>query len=82
MTARYAPRASDCPDLTTEDDRTPIILGMRLYNYYDGVWGTVTKMPGEYDRGWFEFTDDAGKRTSLNGVRVSTTNPIKPNRGY
>jgi len=45
---------------------------MRLYNYYDGEWGTVTEMPTEYSNGWFALTTDDGCRTSLNGVRVST----------
>lgn len=71
----FAPRCSACPALTTEDNRTPITLGMRLYNYYDGDWGTVTEMPTEYSRGWFQFTTDDGYRCSLNGVRVSTHAP-------
>jgi hypothetical protein len=64
------PRCSPCPQLSTEDNRTPIALGMRLYNYYDGEWGTVTEMPTEYSNGWFQLTNDRGHRTSLNGVRV------------
>lgn len=70
-----APRDSGCEDLTTEDNRTPITLGMRLFNYYDCEWVTVTEMPDEYSRGWFEVTNDNGKRYSLNGVRVSTRTP-------
>lgn len=76
------PRASDCRDLTTENDRTPIVDGMRLYNYYDGVWGTVrfTKpivingkgMGGTIYDGWFDLVGDNGRTYSLNGVRVST----------
>lgn len=69
------PRASDCEDLTTEDNRTPITLGMRLFNYYDCKWGVVTEMPSEYSRGWFDFTHDDGTKTTLNGVRVSTVKP-------
>jgi hypothetical protein len=68
----HRPRCSACPQLSTEDNRTPITLGMRLYNYYDGEWGTVTEMPTEYSNGWFALTTDDGYRTSLNGVRVST----------
>jgi hypothetical protein len=63
------PRASDCPDLTTEDNRTPIVEGMRLYNYYDCKWGVVHDIRSD---GWFSFHQDDGTRTTLNGVRVST----------
>lgn len=67
------PRASNCPDLTTEDDRTPIAEGDRLFNYYDGKWGVV----GDIDSrdGWFDFHHDDGTTTTLNGVRVSTKEP-------
>lgn len=69
-------RCSPCPQLSTEDDRTPITLGMRLWNYYDGEWVTVTRMPRpEFDRGWFEATRDDGTKTSLNGVRVAARKP-------
>jgi hypothetical protein len=61
-------RASDCADLTTEDNRTPIVDGMRLYNYYDCKWGVVSNI---HD-GWFTFTHDDGTNATLNGVRVST----------
>lgn len=70
-----APRDSACEDLTTEDNRTPITLGMRLFNYYDCEWVTVTEMPTAWSRGWFEVTNDNGKSYSLNGVRVSTREP-------
>jgi len=72
----FAPRASDCTDLTTEDNRTPITEGMRLFNYYDGKWGTVEHIEtGPYADGWFDFRHDDGTRTTLNGVRVSTVDP-------
>jgi hypothetical protein len=74
----FAPRASNCPDLTTEDNHTPIVEGMRLFNYYDGKWGTVGRIYG--DDGWFTFTHDDGTSTQLNGVRVSTVEP--PKRAY
>jgi hypothetical protein len=49
---------------------------MRLWNYYDGEWVTVTRMPRpEFDRGWFEATRDDGTKTSLNGVRVAARKP-------
>lgn len=67
------PRSSNCSDLTTEDNRTPIVEGMRLFNYYDAKWGVV----GRIDRsdGWFDFIHDDGSRALLNGVRVSTVEP-------
>jgi hypothetical protein len=74
---RSGARCSPCPQLLTEDNRTPIAEGMRLYNYYDGEWGTVAEMPTEYSNGWFTFVTDDGYRSSLNGVRVATTNPIQ-----
>lgn len=67
------PRQSDCKDLTTEDNRTPIVDGMILFNYYDCEWGRVKFVPGPYGTefdGWFTIN---GK--SLNGVRVSTYDP-------
>lgn len=68
------PRASDCTDLTTEDNRTPITEGMRLFNYYDCKWGTVGRVDPR-DNGWFEFHHEDGTSTTLNGVRVSTVDP-------
>jgi len=72
---RSGTRCSPCPQLSTEDNRTPITLGMRVYNYYDGEWVTVTRMPREYDNGWFQVTTDGGGTYSLNGARVSTRVP-------
>jgi hypothetical protein len=66
------PRASACTDLTTEDNRTPITPGQRLFNYYDCKWGTVGAIGTD---GWFDFTHEDGTRATLNGVRVSTVNP-------
>jgi hypothetical protein len=68
-------RCSPCPQLSTEDDRTPITLGMRLWNYYDGEWVTVTELPREYSAGWFEVTNDAGSQYTLNGVRTAARKP-------
>lgn len=63
------PRPSGCADLTTEDDsRTPIVPGLRLYNYYDCKWGVVCTIGTD---GWFDFAHDDGTRATLNGVRVS-----------
>lgn len=66
------PRASACADLTTEDNRTPIVEGMRLFDYYGLKWGVVGVIDSD---GWFDFTHDDGTRTTLNGVRVSTVEP-------
>lgn len=68
----YAPRPSACPDLTTEDNRTPITTGLRLYNYYDCKWGTVGVIGTD---GWFRFHHEDGTTATLNGVRVSTVKP-------
>ena len=72
----HDPRASDCPDLSTECCHRPITLGMVLWNYYDGEWVVVTKLPGEWDRGWFDtvplkFLALGLRGDSLNGVRVA-----------
>ena len=66
----YPPRASACADLTTEDNRTPIVEGMWLFNYYDGEWGKVVFAPWTVEDGWFYVNG-----TPLNGVRVSTYDP-------
>ena len=70
---RYEARESACPDLTTEDNRTPIKLGDRLFNYYDGKWGIVGEEAAS--DGWFRFDHDDGTYAILNGVRVSTVDP-------
>ena len=62
-------RCSPCPELTTEDNRTPIAEGDHLYNYYDGWWGVVHDVR---ENGWFTLVGEDGRRASLNGVRVST----------
>ena len=69
------PRPSNCADLFTEDNRTPIVNGMRLYNYYDCKWGTVEFIPGKFGTesdGWFNLLQEDGSKALLNGVRVST----------
>jgi hypothetical protein len=72
----HNPRNSDCSELTTEDNRTSIQDGQRLYNYYDGKWGIVEFIPGRFGTsydGWFMLRHEDGTSTLLNGVRVSTT---------
>ena len=79
----YEPRASACPDLTTEDNRTPITLGQVLWNYYDGEWVVVTAMPQPWTSdGWFLVKPliclhlgAPGTGYSLNGVRVACRPP-------
>lgn len=67
-------RPSPCADPTTEDNRTPIKVGMKLFNYYDGEWGVVLSAPNV--QGWFDFGLIKHDRiTTLNGVRVSTVEP-------
>ena len=56
------------PEWFITEDGHPFAVGDRLYNYYDGEWGTVTSEPDSYS-GW--FTSDAGRSTTLNSVRVS-----------
>lgn len=72
-------RESGCKDLTTEDDRTPIVDGMWVFNYYDGRWGKVFFTKWTADDGWFDHRqadslDVPGTR--LNGVRVSMRDPM------
>jgi hypothetical protein len=67
-------RCSQCPDPTTEDEsRTPIVKGLRCFNYYDGEWGVVLDDPD--DRGWFHHGPPGSHGTLLNGVRVSMYDP-------
>jgi hypothetical protein len=58
--------------LITEDGHS-FQVGDRLYNYYDGKWGTVVNEPGHH--GWFDFKQDDGSVTILNSVRVSKNPP-------
>jgi hypothetical protein len=77
--------------IITEDGKE-VGLGDRVFNYYDGVWGTITKIDElpqpnlrkdqnsgtpieDWDDYWFTHTDDEGRRTSLNGQRISTYDP-------
>lgn len=67
-------RCSQCPDATTEDaSRTPITVGLRVFNYYDRKWGVVTTPPD--DQGWFDVEHDDGTSAYLNGARVSIRDP-------
>lgn len=63
------------PEWWITEDGHPFKVGDRLYNYYDGVWGTVVSEPDPY-RGWFDFQPEGNEHTtSLNSVRVSKEPP-------
>jgi len=54
-------------------DNVKVHVGVRVFNYYDGEWGTIT---GPMDNeGWFDFTADSGRVKALNGERICTYNP-------
>jgi hypothetical protein len=72
------PRCSPCPQPSTEDNRTPLTVGLRVFNYYDGIWGTVEEPP-KYEGDWWKIRYDDGGSDRLNGVRLSTVDPS--NRG-
>ena len=56
----------------TADNKT-VRIGDRVFNYYDGKWGTIVG-PISND-GWFDHKADDGKFTSLNGERICQTIP-------
>lgn len=68
----FPTRPSGITMLTTEDNRTPIVNGMRLFNYYDNKWGRVAFDAQTLRTGWFDLIHDDGTVTMLNGARVST----------
>ncbi len=53
--------------------------GDRVFNYYDGAWGTITNIdpPNSYTNGdpWFTLKQDDGSRATLNGERVCVIIP-------
>lgn len=55
----------------TADGKT-VREGERVFDYYNGAWGTVGTVE---DDGWFTFTSEAGRKTSLNGERVCVVIP-------
>lgn len=58
--------------LTTEDGKVRR-AGDRVFNYYDGWWGTLGEID---DEGWADvFPDNGGRRKTLNGARLSTYDP-------
>lgn len=56
--------------ITTEDGKT-VREGDRVFNYYDGWWGTL----GPIDDGGWADVFGAGKRAYLNGQRIATFDP-------
>lgn len=68
------PNGDPNPEWLITEDGHAFVPGDRLYNYYDGVWGTVMSEPDPHG-GWFDFTTDNDRRTTLNSVRVSKEEP-------
>lgn len=63
------------PEWWITEDGIEFKVGDRLYNYYDGRWGTVVSEPDGL-HGWFRFQEDgASHSNSLNSVRVSSREP-------
>lgn len=60
--------------LTTEDGkvRRP---GDRVFNYYDGWWGTLGPIVDDGPDPWADVFGADGKRAYLNGARMSTYDP-------
>lgn len=56
--------------ITTEDGKT-VREGDRVFNYYDGWWGTL----GPIDEGGWADVHGADRRAYLNGQRISTYDP-------
>lgn len=56
--------------ITTEDGKT-VREGDRVFNYYDGWWGTLGPIDSD---GWADV-HGATKRAFLNGQRLSTFDP-------
>lgn len=69
LTAEHEP-AEPTPEITTEDGKT-VREGDRVFNYYDGWWGTLGPIDSE---GWADVFGD-GKRAYLNGSRIATYDP-------
>lgn len=63
------------------EDGTRVREGDRVFNYYDGFWGTLGPVDTE---GWADVTADDGRRAFLNGQRISTYDPrgsVDPRKG-
>ena len=63
------------PQWLITEDGYDFKVGDRLFNYYDGEWGTVVSEPREWD-GWFDFQPEGVTWSkTLNSVRVSKKQP-------
>lgn len=56
--------------ITTEDGKV-VREGDRVFNYYDGFWGTLGPID---ETGWADVHGD-GRKAYLNGQRISTYDP-------
>jgi len=52
------------------EDGVEVVLGQRVYNYYDRKAGVIASYPDSH--GWFDFQHDDGTRAYLNGQRICT----------
>ena len=74
--------------IITTADGAEVTEGDRVYNYYDGKWGVIGRIddraqPGEgqnsdtpyaeWSNHWFDFTADDGRKSTLDGSRISLT---------
>jgi hypothetical protein len=58
----------------TTADGYEVPEGTRVFNYYDGHWGTVGPIDST---GWFDhFPEDGGRGAYLNGERVCVEIPL------
>lgn len=57
--------------MITTNDNVKVTVGDRVYDYYDMLCGTITKLEQTFeDDVWFEFQADNGRVFSLNGDRI------------
>ena len=51
--------------------------GDRVFSHYTMTWGTIREAKdwGDNNGIWFDFVDDDGKRTLLNGERICKNKP-------
>lgn len=70
------------------EDGVEVFLGSRVFNYYDGVWGTITKIDelpqpnlrkhqnsGTPLEDWDDYWFHLDNGDYLNGQRIATYNP-------
>lgn len=61
----------EAPFIRTEDGKI-VHEGDRVFNYYDGFWGTLGPID---DEGWADVFGDDNRKAFLNGQRISTYDP-------